>query len=264
VFCGKAAKLTNQHVFSDCVRTVLTDPSATGSLVYRQSKGPNGSPVAHSHQGDWRDAQVKVVCRDCNSGWMNQLELAVRLFVPDLITGRPVILTRENQRALAAWTVETVLMLQHTHLRAHQIAIPPADYAAMFAEKSPSQLMRVIAAFVEPPGRGTNVEATIEYLAEPRDMTAIATLMADNGEPDPQDLSAYTATLRIGFLVLHVIRIGSAQFVAGLSPGPAMRSYVTTIWPHADREHAWPPRSLAEIGGLIALARSMDTGVNVG
>jgi len=246
------------------VRTVLTDPSVTGSVIYRQSKGPDGSPVARSHRGDWRDAQVKVVCGDCNSGWMNQLEQAVRLFVPDLINGRPVMLTREDQQALAAWTVETVLMLQHTHLRAHQVAIPPADYAGLFAAKSPSQLMRVIAAFVEPPGRGSNVEATIEYLAEPRDMTAIATLMARDGERDPQDLSAYTATLRIGFLVLHVIRVGSAQFVAGLSPGPAMQSYVTTIWPPASREQAWPPRSLAEIGGLIALARSMDAGVNVG
>jgi hypothetical protein len=124
--------------------------------------------------------------------------------------------------------------------------------------------MRVIAAFLEPPGRGSSVEATIEYLAEPRDMTAIATLMTADGEPAPQDMSAYTATLRIGFLVLHVIRVGSAQFIAGLSPGPAMRSYVTTIWPPADRQQAWPPHSLAEIGGLLALARSMDAGVNVG
>jgi hypothetical protein len=153
-------------------------------------------------------------------------------------------------------------MLQHTHKRSHQVVIPPADHSVFFAEKSPSALMRVLAARIEPPGHGSDVEATIQFLAENRDMTAVARLMRQDGQPAPVDMHAYTATLQIGYSVSHVIRVGSPQLIAGLSPGPALGRYAQTIWPTA-AEHSWPPRSLAEIGGLIILARSLDAGIDV-
>ena len=93
-------------------------------------------------------------------------------------------------------------------------------------------------------------------------MAAVARLMRHDGEPAPVDMHAYTATLQIGYWVSHVIRVGAPQFVAGLSPGPAMRRCALRIWPAGERQD-WPPRSLAEIGGLIALARSLDAGVDV-
>jgi hypothetical protein len=143
-------------------------------------------------------------------------------------------------------------MLQHTHKRSHQVVIPPADHSVFFAEKSPSALMRVLVARIEPPGHGSDVEAT----------TAVARVMRQDGQPAPVDMHAYTATLQIGYSVSHVIRVGSPQLIAGLSPGPALGRYAQTIWPTA-AEHSWPPRSLAEIGGLIILARSLDAGIDV-
>jgi hypothetical protein len=73
---------------------------------------------------------------------------------------------------------------------------------------------------------------------------------------------AYTATFQIGYWVSHVIRIGSPELIAGLGPGPAMRQCTLTIWPSDDRQSR-PHRSLAETGGIIALARSLDVGVDV-
>jgi hypothetical protein len=122
--------------------------------------------------------------------------------------------------------------------------------------------MTVIAACSEPPGHGSWAEATVRFLAENRDMTAVASLMAQDGEPLPEDMYAYTATLQIGYWVSHVIRIGSPQFIARLSPAPAISRYARTIWP-ATGQQTWPPASLAEIGGLMALARSLDVGVDV-
>jgi len=173
-----------------------------------------------------------------------------------------MLLTRGEQQSLACWSVKTILMLQHTHKRSHQVVIPPSDYAAFFAEKAPSALMTVMAACIEPPGHGTAAEATIQFLAENRDMAAVASLMAQEGGPAPVDIHAYTATLQIGYLVIHLIRIGSPQLIAGLSPGPALGTYALTIWPAHDQQN-WPPRNLAEAGGLMALARSLDSGIDV-
>jgi hypothetical protein len=77
-------------------------------------------------------------------------------------------------------------------------------------------------------------------------------------------MHAYTATLRLGFWVAHVLRAGSPQFIERVSPaGPALSPYLQTIWP-AQNAITWPPRSLAAIGGLMGLARSMDnTGIAI-
>ena len=54
-----------------------------------------------------------------------------------------------------------------------------------------------MAARTEPPGRGNGTEATIQFLAENRDMASVASLMAQDGGPAPVDMHAYTATLQI-------------------------------------------------------------------
>jgi len=37
VFCGRAETLTNAHVLSQPIRAAFSDPSVSGSFVYRQS-----------------------------------------------------------------------------------------------------------------------------------------------------------------------------------------------------------------------------------
>jgi hypothetical protein len=69
--------------------------------------------------------------------------------------------------------------------------------------------MKVFTGYLEPPGRGSRVEASAEYLAEDRSMADISRLLEADGLPPPLDLRAYTATLRLGFWVAHVLRAGS-------------------------------------------------------
>ena len=195
-FCGADGRLTNEDVLPRWLLKALEDASITGTVVYRQSKErPGYAPAVHSRRGKSLETKARVVCGACNSTWMSQIEQSVRAFLPELVKGHRVQLTRDRQEALARWSVKTILMLQHTHLRSHQVVIPPADYAAFFAAKSPSALMRVLTACIEPPGRGSSVEATVQFLAENRDMAALAGLMRQDGEPVPADMRAYTATL---------------------------------------------------------------------
>jgi hypothetical protein len=175
-----------------------------------------------------------------------------------------VQLSAQGQKALASWTVVTVLLLQYTHSRAARLVIPASDYAGVHTAKSPTPLMKVFTGYLEPPGHGDRVEAAAEYLAEDRSMADIERLLEADGLPPPVDLQAYTATLRLGFWVAHVLRIGSPQFIERVSPaGPALGPCLQTIWPAQDAL-TWPPRSLTAIGGLMGLARSIDsTGIAI-
>jgi hypothetical protein len=176
--------------------------------------------------------------------------------------GEQTEVTPHDQRALAAWSVLTILLLQQTDSRAARIVIPASDYADLYNAKSPTPLMKVVTAYIEPPGRGSAIEAAAEYLAEDRSMADVARMLKADGLPASTDMHAYTATLRLGFWVVHVMRFGSPDLIQRLSPGPALRSYLEGIWP-SERTHSWPPRSLAEMGGIMALARSIDAGVTI-
>jgi hypothetical protein len=182
--------------------------------------------------------------------------------LPKLIHGERIEVTPQEQQALATWSVLTVLLLQCTHSRAARLVIPVSDYADFYTATSPTLLMKVVTAYVEPPGRGTSVEAAVEYLAEDRSMADVERLLESDGLPAPVDMRAYTATLRLGFWVVNVMRFGSPEFVERLHPGPALNPYLLPTWP-TQQAHTWPPSSLAEIGGIMALARSIDIGVSI-
>ena len=67
------------------------------------------------------------------------------------------------------------------------------------------------------------VKASAECLAEDRSMADISRLLEADGLPPPLDMRPYTATLRLGFWVAHVLRVGSPQFIERVSPaGPAL------------------------------------------
>jgi hypothetical protein len=262
VFCGSTATLTNAHVLAKPIRAAFDDPAVTGSIVYRESRQADGSHAPHSHTGNWREVKAKAECFTCNSGWTGQIEESVSAILPKLIHGQEIEVAPQEQQALATWSVLTMLLLQCTHSRAARLVIPPSDYASFFAVKSPTPLMKVVTAYAEPPGRRTSVEAAVEYLAEDRGMADVARLLESDGLAAPVDMRAYTATLRLGFWVTHIMRFGSPDFVARLGHGPALSPYLFTVWP-TQSTRAWPPRSLAEIGGIMALARSIDGGVAI-
>ena len=254
--------MTNAHVLSQPIRSAFSDLSVTGSFVYRQSRQADGSHAAHSHSGSWVDVKAKAECTGCNAGWTRQIEESVSLILPKLIQGQQMELSIQDQQALASWSVVPVLLLQHTHSRTAQLVVPASNYAGVYKTKSPIALMKVFTGYLEPPGRGSGVEESAEYLAEDRNMADISRLLEFDGLPPPIDMCAYTATLRLGFWVAHVLRVGSPEFIERVSPaGPALSPCLLPIWP-AQNALTWPPRSLAAIGGLMGLARSIDnTGI---
>lgn len=270
VFCGTRATLTNAHVLSQAVRAAFNDPSATGSLVHRQSRQADGSQTAHSHVGSWVDIKARAECARCNGGWTRKIEESVSAILPKLIRGERMQLSITYQQALASWSVVTILLLQHTHSRAARLVIPPSDYVGVYEVKSPTSLMKVFSGYLEPPGRGSEVEASAEYLAEDRSMADIARFLESNGLPPPLDMRAYTATLRLGYWVTHILRAGSPQFIERVSPtGPALSPVTRSglggwprLWPIAMAALPWAasiPGRPARLSGSSGLHEPTST-----
>ena len=82
----------------------------------RRATYANGAPAPTARQ-------ARVVCANCNSGWMSDLETRVSpLLVPDRLDGR--LLSHDEQELLATLAVKTALVLSAAETPDRRV-IPP-------------------------------------------------------------------------------------------------------------------------------------------
>jgi hypothetical protein len=246
VFCGKTP-LTNEHVLPRWLRAAF--PDADGRAIHVRESLTNH----HAREGSLLDATAKIVCSGCNSGWMNDLEARVRAFLPRMIRGKQTMLGAKRQAALAAWCVKTAMMMQGTHPKEDQQAIPVEDYAALFQDRQPNAMTTAWAGYLrDVPRPHPNVENAVEFIGQPlrRDVTI-------QNEHGTEILSgrAFVATLRLGHFVGQVIRIGPAEFPMNLAP-VGLRPYLVSLWPPAG-VRKWPPLAVEGVGGFYVLAGAL-------
>ncbi len=121
VFCGKDRKLSKEHVWAQWLRSyphfeaLLRAQGADGQR-FKQDE----TILRLNEQGVWVEDVaftrhiakllpfVKVpVCRECNNGWMSQMELRAQSILHPMIMGESVQITEEEQTELAAWVAKT-------------------------------------------------------------------------------------------------------------------------------------------------------------
>src|SRR5437764_13245065 len=97
VFCGSTEKLTGEHVWPKWIRKQFPPAPSDVRHAIRTDEGVKewgGPPFTQT---------VRDVCEPCNTGWMNDLEVAVQPSLKPLFAGRGRALHSEGQRTLAAW-----------------------------------------------------------------------------------------------------------------------------------------------------------------
>jgi hypothetical protein len=159
---------------------------------------------------------VNRVCRACNHGWMNDLELAARPTLTSLIRGEALSYDADAARTLATWVAKTCLMAEFTHPESN--ATPSAHYRWLFERREPPPLMRIWAA----PNCGPDWALRMEH---------VAALYGDpvSGEVDrPYD--AHSPTIGLGHVVFCVIGRMDERFptppIEDIPPFSAAR-----LWP---------------------------------
>src|SRR5438876_11046248 len=81
VFCGRLVPLTREHLWSKQLGEILPD-IGPGEHIF----GLTGDPDAWfiQHRPPFSRA-VKIVCADCNNGWMSRLEKRARPLLEPMI-----------------------------------------------------------------------------------------------------------------------------------------------------------------------------------
>ena len=136
LFCG-STDMTEEHLIPDWV-----------FRAFQRTRRPRINVLRHHHPGggfdDYhgpRQETAKLVCADCNSGWMSRLDNAASRALKPLIRGEgPVLLTPADQTAIAAWTLKVAIINDVTarrgpsRLREHAPALMKTEVPPDFFE----------------------------------------------------------------------------------------------------------------------------------
>lgn len=80
------------------------------------------------------DETVRVVCHECNNGWMNRVDQDAEPAVLALFNGTPFLFTADNSRQVASWACKVTLMRAHQNA---EIGIAAEDFHWLFEHRVP-------------------------------------------------------------------------------------------------------------------------------
>jgi hypothetical protein len=131
VFCG-GAPVTKEHVWPDWMRR---RENIREARAHRQMFEHHGQVKEdRGWEGQPFQMTVRAVCRECNNGWMYDLEGKAEALLSPMLDGRGRELHRGGQRQLAAWALKTALMFDQASAPDSR-AFPPGHYRHLLSTK---------------------------------------------------------------------------------------------------------------------------------
>jgi uncharacterized protein YlxP (DUF503 family) len=234
IFCGLYKQASVEHVISKWIRYAL---DLTSSVTIRAE--PSG---ATAHTQHLVVTLCGMVCEECNTGWMHQLEEKVKPFVkPMLINKHGIDLDSTMQRDLARWATMKVLLMEHARrqqkpqLRTTLGYVPSEpELAWIMKEPDPPPRSRVWLGSFETEGK---------YVIETQARLLTAAAAPGGGNPLPSHMT----TLTIGCVLVQVFTtnfvladVQSLQHYDADPPEPYDKALLR-IWPIKQPVVHWPP-----------------------
>lgn len=234
VFCG-GRPLTREHVFGRWLREQHGETVAVATSLTTAGKTKIGKPEVPF------DLTAKVVCQECNNGWMSSLEEAFKSRHVTMLHGVPSELDGKSQTEIASWFYKTFLMLEKRALAADWL-VPDEALRNFKNELTPPASVWIGLAYRrESFSSGeTSVLAAIDRV---RQLDKSGVEIAARGD-------LYGATLAIGSVVCLILGT-----VDGSAP-PSLEvneEIVIPIWPVVDARTWPPPTPVDDIGGVARL-----------
>lgn len=108
-FCPETANLTGEHLWSAWIGKGL------GKRKYTFTRKEKDGTVRKWHREEL-DQKSRLVCGNCNSGWMSRLESETKVFLNDMVlNGSPTVLPSRHIALLAAVAFKNTIIADHMH-----------------------------------------------------------------------------------------------------------------------------------------------------
>lgn len=189
------------------------------------TNGPNGRKVT----AKVIEITADTVCRECNHGWMSDLESKCAPILKPMLKGQPQGLDLERQTLLAQWATKTAMTLDQTVPLAMRVFSPDEGKQLMDRE-------------MPPPGTGVQLGhyAGTGIFLEFGHNDLYRTAVLDPTNPGPPD--GHRTAIRIDQLIAEVNVTSDASLdLRSGTTGVPVTDLLQPIWP-TSAPVAWPTR----------------------
>lgn len=229
MFCG-GRPLTNEHVWPDWIGRLFFgyEPGGRAPLSAHRVSSSVGSERNRQWTAPSFTTKAKIVCDDCNHGWMSELENAAEPILTPMLQGKRLILDDEAQTIVARWLTKTAMMFQHTTPRR---PIPERHFRYLRDHLRP------------PPSSQVWLGARTA-----EDGGVISGLQSSRLRPLPEDqngpvYNSYLVTIGIAAFIGQVFGHDIPRFDFQWGHEGRFASAVEQIWP-AVEPIKWPPKHI--------------------
>ncbi len=130
IFCQKQTKMTKEHLWPDWLRDYLPRLEQTNQHWVIGKDGKVNKGKLH-RPGDAYSTTLRVVCANCNNGWMSRLQIEAKPHLVPLITDSWKPLSLVTQNIVARWAVMFTMVMEYGDPAT--VGIPP-EHRAHFME----------------------------------------------------------------------------------------------------------------------------------
>lgn len=112
-FCGRIGRLTKEHIWPKWLHSSLPKMESNVHFTKFESEEPK---IGKMHnRGDPHRQTLKIVCADCNNGWMSRLQISARPYLEPLVRGNITSLGIDGQITLASWAAMFAMVSEWDH-----------------------------------------------------------------------------------------------------------------------------------------------------
>lgn len=233
VFCGRLVPLTREHLWPKQLQDVLPG-LGPGQHIFGLT-GDEDSWFIQDRPAFSR--AVKIVCADCNNGWMSRLEKKARPLLEPMNGQRRIALEPKQQQVLGFWIAKTAMTMQSSHPTRYPDAIPRSQYSELYKEQRPPLLSQIWIG-------GCTHDDRPPYLPRPLvgrvRITPLTRWRPDDIAPEEPTLKAYSVAMSMGNLGMVMFGHQYSHSHAQLIWKDQMGEALVPIWPPQDEPVEWP------------------------
>ena len=182
--------------------------------------------------------RAKIVCAECNNGWMSRLEVAAApLITPMLTAERRVTLNVDEQAIVALWVVKTAMTMQLSHPTRRIDGIPDGHYRSLREEQHPPSTSQVWIGGCSHDDRPPNVPLAMVGRCR---IAPLSRFRSVDIAPDEPTRPAYVATMSMGNLAMQVFGHQYSTSNVQLRYPNLSGVALLQIWPVLSASVEWP------------------------
>lgn len=136
LFCGQQGS-SREHIIAKWIgRSLKPDPIPGTVIRFRHAfANPEAGIALREKSAAGPAYYTRAFCRECNTGWMADLEGAVKPLLAPMLSGQRRLVSREASRLLAFWVTKTILAFQSVESDVTKFARPD-DFTRLFEERA--------------------------------------------------------------------------------------------------------------------------------